>query len=148
MPHLLWRHIMSIEWIWSTLFFSPSLDCCVKEGGSPMIMLFDPNWFFLNYLFTFLRFDFTFIWVYNMYICSCVCCMCVGAWCGQMSMSDPLTLELHEVVSCLMWGAGNWTWMLWKARSTLNHWAIFSAPVLNSLRLGFLVYLGTVCLPS
>lgn len=56
------------------------------------------------------------------YVHCCFACMHV---CERVL--DPLELELQTSVSCYVLN-GNWTWVLWRATSTPDHWAISPAP--------------------
>ena len=47
---------------------------------------------------------------------------------GQKRVSSPPELELQRVVRHPI-GAGNYTWVVWRTGSDLNHWAISPHPI-------------------
>lgn len=90
-----------------------------------------PFWFlFFCFLFflAFKRHLLFLFYVQGCFDCIYFCVPCADStWGVQKRMLGPLELELQTTVSHHM-SAGNWTWILWRAASALNHWAIAPTP--------------------
>jgi hypothetical protein len=67
---------------------------------------------------------------YGCFVCMCVCVphVCGPCW-GQKRVLGPLELKLQCVCCCV--GCGTWPWVLWKTLSSLQCWAMSSAPQLT-----------------
>lgn len=55
--------------------------------------------------------------------------MCVSEHGDQKKASDPLELELQVFLKPPNMDARNLVWILWRAASVLNRWAISLAPI-------------------
>lgn len=76
---------------------------------------------FLHYLF--------YLFIVLVCLCISVCYMYEGALGAQKRAPSLLELELHAVVTCLLWILGTEFRRSGKAGNTFNHYAILPVPV-------------------
>lgn len=94
------------------------------------VLRFECKCFYLLSHLNWLLHFFILFYGYGCFVCMCVCVphVCGPCW-GQKRVLGPLELKLQCVCCCV--GCGTWPWVLWKTLSSLQCWAMSSAPQLT-----------------